>query len=170
MLPPEVPADTDPESGAVAAVMPDPPDPGGAREPPGWGATTPPWSAAQPVTNRYGPRGAAPFVRATVTGNVRVTAVGHDYDTHHLVLDFGAVPFPLLEGQSIGIAPPGIDENGRVKLIRRAAMKEKNEEAAAAPATAGVASTAPDCFVARAPRNDGCIVGRRLSMRPRFVR
>lgn len=118
-LPPEVPAeatlpvDRAPESGAVAAVMPDPPDPGGAREPPGWGATTPPWSAAQPVTNRYGPRGAAPFVRATVAGNVRVTAVGHDYDTHHLVLDFGAIPFPLLEGQSIGIAPPGVDENGR---------------------------------------------------------
>jgi hypothetical protein len=38
---------------------------------------------------------------ATVAGNVRVTAVGHEYDTHHIVLDFGAMPFPVLEGQSI---------------------------------------------------------------------
>ena len=47
------------------------------------------------------------FVTATVAGNVRVTEVGRDYDTHHIVLDFGAMPFPVLEGQSIGIVPPG---------------------------------------------------------------
>ena len=47
-----------------------------------------------------------PFT-ATVAGNVRVTQVGKDYDTHHIVLDFGAMPFPVLEGQSIGIVPPG---------------------------------------------------------------
>jgi benzoyl-CoA 2,3-dioxygenase component A len=96
----------------VASDLPADPDPEPSQAP-GWGATTPPWSAAQPVTNRYGPRGAAPLIRATVAGNVRVTAVGHDYDTHHLVLDFGATPFPLLEGQSIGIAPPGVDAAGR---------------------------------------------------------
>ena len=33
-------------------------------------------------------------------------------DTHHIVLDFGATPFPVLEGQSIGIVPPGVDANG----------------------------------------------------------
>jgi len=48
-----------------------------------------------------------------VTGNVRVTEVGKDYDTHHIVLDFGTMPFPVLEGQSIGIVPPGSDERGR---------------------------------------------------------
>jgi benzoyl-CoA 2,3-dioxygenase component A len=42
-----------------------------------------------------------------VVGNVRVTEVGTEYDTHHIVLDFGAMPFPVLEGQSIGILPPG---------------------------------------------------------------
>jgi benzoyl-CoA 2,3-dioxygenase component A len=40
-----------------------------------------------------------------VAGNVRVTEVGKEYDTHHIVLDFGAMPFPVLEGQSIGIVP-----------------------------------------------------------------
>jgi benzoyl-CoA 2,3-dioxygenase component A len=29
------------------------------------------------------------------------------------VLDFGRMPFPVLEGQSIGIIPPGVDEQGR---------------------------------------------------------
>ncbi len=78
-----------------------------------YGATLPPWSAAHAYTNLYGPKAAEKSVIATVAGNVRVTEVGKDYDTHHIVLDFGAMPFPLLEGQSIGIVPPGADENGR---------------------------------------------------------
>jgi benzoyl-CoA 2,3-dioxygenase component A len=54
-----------------------------------------------------------------VSGNVRVTAVGRDYDTHHIVLDFGKMPFPVLEGQSIGILPPGLDANGRAHHARQ---------------------------------------------------
>jgi benzoyl-CoA 2,3-dioxygenase component A len=80
-------------------------------------ATTPPWSAAHAYTNLYGPKAAEKCIAATVTGNVRVTEVGArgqpDYDTHHIVLDFGAMPFPVLEGQSIGIIPPGVDTDGR---------------------------------------------------------
>jgi benzoyl-CoA 2,3-dioxygenase component A len=34
------------------------------------------------------------------------------------VLDFGTQFFPILEGQSIGIIPPGEDENGRPHYIR----------------------------------------------------
>ena len=78
-----------------------------------FGATTPPWSAAHAYANLYGPKAADKFVTATVVGNVRVTEVGTDYDTHHLMLDFGAMPFPVLEGQSIGIIPPGVDERGK---------------------------------------------------------
>lgn len=77
------------------------------------GATTPPWSAAHPFANLYGPKSASKFITATVVGNVRVTEVGKDYDTHHIVLDFGAMPFPVLEGQSIGVIPPGVDERGK---------------------------------------------------------
>jgi len=76
-------------------------------------ATVPPWSAAHPYTNLYGPRAAEKSIAATVVGNVRVTEIGKDYDTHHIVLDFGATPFPVLEGQSIGIVPPGVDSDGR---------------------------------------------------------
>ena len=78
-----------------------------------FGAALPPWSAAHPFTNLYGPKAAEKRVVATVGGNVRVTEVGKDYDTHHIVLDFGRMPFPVLEGQSIGIIPPGFDEQGR---------------------------------------------------------
>jgi benzoyl-CoA 2,3-epoxidase subunit A len=78
-----------------------------------YAAIAPPWSAAHPYVNLYGPRAAETSITATVTGNVRVTQVGKDYDTHHIVLDFGAMPFPVLEGQSIGIIPPGVDAEGR---------------------------------------------------------
>lgn len=48
-----------------------------------------------------------------------MTEVGREYDTHHVVLDFGAMPFPVLEGQSIGIVPPGMDASGRPHHARQ---------------------------------------------------
>ena len=84
-----------------------------------YGAVTAPWSAERPVANLYGPKAPARSVPATVVGNVRVTDVGRDYDTHHIVLDFGAVTFPVLEGQSIGIIPPGTDADGRPHFPRQ---------------------------------------------------
>ncbi len=83
-----------------------------------YGATLPPWSAAHAYTNLYGPK-AEKAITATVAGNVRVTEVGKEYDTHHIVLDFGAMPFPVLEGQSIGIIPPGTDAEGRAHHARQ---------------------------------------------------
>src|SRR5574337_378768 len=84
-----------------------------------YGATLPPWSAAHAYTNLYGPKTADKTVTATVVGNVRVTEVGKEYDTHHIVLDFGAMPFPVLEGQSIGVVPPGVDAEGRAHHPRQ---------------------------------------------------
>ena len=81
-----------------------------------YGSTLPPWSAAHAYTNLHGPK--AP-TKATVVGNVRVTEVGKDYDTHHVVLDFGSMPFPVLEGQSIGILPPGNDAHGKPHYARQ---------------------------------------------------
>ena len=87
------------------------------------GATLPPWSAAHAYTNLYGPKSAQKSVTATVVGNVRVTEVGKtaggDYDTHHIVLDFGSMPFPVLEGQSIGVIPPGVDAKGKAHHARQ---------------------------------------------------
>ena len=78
-----------------------------------YGTQLPPWSAAHAYTNLYGPKAAEKSILATVSGNVRVTEVGKDYDTHHIVLDFGVTPFPVLEGQSIAVLPAGLDAKGR---------------------------------------------------------
>ncbi len=79
------------------------------------GPTTPPWSAAHPYVNLFTP---ARPVTATVMGNHRLTADGASADIRHIVLDFGAVAFPVLEGQSIGIIPPGTDAAGRALGMR----------------------------------------------------
>ena len=88
-----------------------------------FGATLPPWSAAHAYTNLYGPKATQKTVTASVVGNLRVTEVGKtagsDYDTHHVVLDFGAMPFPVLEGQSVGVIPPGVDANGKPHHARQ---------------------------------------------------
>jgi benzoyl-CoA oxygenase/reductase BoxA protein len=76
----------------------------------------PPRSAARAETNRYTLKLPA---TATVTGNFRVTAANQDSDTHHIVLDFGSIPFPVLEGQSIGVIPPGVDAEGRPHHARQ---------------------------------------------------
>ncbi len=78
------------------------------------GKAVAPKSAAKPTINLYNL--GKPAV-AKVTGNFRLTKdAGHD--VRHIILDFGAQPFPYLEGQSIGIIPPGVDENGNPHLPR----------------------------------------------------
>lgn len=74
------------------------------------GASIPPWSAAHPYLNLYTHKNP---VTATVVGNYRVTDEDTESDIHHIVLDFGEQPFPVLEGQSVAIFPPGADAAGR---------------------------------------------------------
>ncbi|WP_066149635.1 benzoyl-CoA 2,3-epoxidase subunit BoxA [Hydrogenophaga pseudoflava] len=131
VLPAEIPAAdlaaAAADAGETAPAAVAEPEPAPAADPSGqtafnsaqYGATIPPWSAAHAYTNLYGPKAAQKTVTATVTGNLRVTAVGKDYDTHHIVLDFGAMPFPVLEGQSIGIVPPGVDASGKPHHARQ---------------------------------------------------
>ena len=125
-LPPELSADELAAAGvdATAAAPAEPAAPADASgaapfNAGSFGATLPPWSAAHAYTNLYGPKSVEKSITATVVGNVRVTEVGTEYDTHHIVLDFGAMPFPVLEGQSIGILPPGVDANGRPHHARQ---------------------------------------------------
>ena len=74
-----------------------------------------PWSAAHPYLNLYTPRKP---VTATVAGNLRLTAASVQSDIRHIVLDFGQQFFPVLEGQSIGILPPGTDAAGKPHFPR----------------------------------------------------
>ncbi|MER2554442.1 MAG: benzoyl-CoA 2,3-epoxidase subunit BoxA, partial [Thauera sp.] len=62
-----------------------------------------------------------------VSGNDRLTAADASSDIHHIVLDFGTTPFPVLEGQSIGIIPPGTDENGKPHLLRMYSIASPRE-------------------------------------------
>ena len=110
----ELPAKKElPADGALAAVD--------ALEPPQHNAAVsgsslnPPWSAAHPYLNLYGLK--AP-VTATVAGNFRLTDADTESDIRHIVLDFGNQFFPVLEGQSIGIIPPGVDASGKPHYLR----------------------------------------------------
>ena len=68
------------------------------------GATRAPASAAKPSVNLH------PMARpatATVVENRRLTAGAAHEDVRHIVLDFEATPFAVLEGQSVGVIAPG---------------------------------------------------------------
>jgi benzoyl-CoA 2,3-dioxygenase component A len=81
-----------------------------------YGATLPPWSAAHAYTNLYGPKTPT---QATVVGNFKVNEAGTSNETHHIVIDFGSMPFPVLEGQSVAIVPPGVDASGKPHHARQ---------------------------------------------------
>lgn len=63
-----------------------------------------PASAAKPSVNLFSP--SKPAI-ATVQGNYRLTAEAADSDVRHLILDLGPTVFPVLEGQTVGVTPPG---------------------------------------------------------------
>ena len=79
------------------------------------GKAKPPASASHPSVNLYT---LGNPVEAVVQGNFRLTSGVSDTDVRHIILDFQGKPFPFLEGQSVGIIPPGADENGKAHLPR----------------------------------------------------
>ncbi|MAY85476.1 MAG: benzoyl-CoA 2,3-epoxidase subunit BoxA [Pseudooceanicola sp.] len=74
-----------------------------------------PASASKPTINMYNLGKPA---EAKVQGNYRLTDADSDSDVRHIILDFGSLPFPVLEGQSIGIIPPGEGPDGKPHLPR----------------------------------------------------
>ena len=74
-----------------------------------------PASAAKPCVNLFSR--ARPAL-ATVQGNYRITAPATSSDVRHIVLSFSDTLFPVLEGQSIGVMPPGVRADGRAHDIR----------------------------------------------------
>src|SRR5947199_176415 len=79
------------------------------------GKAVAPHSASKPTVNLYN-RGRP--AKATVAGNFRLTHNDADNDVRHIILDFGDQPFPVLEGQSIGIVTPGTTADGKPHLVR----------------------------------------------------
>ena len=83
-----------------------------------------PATAAIPRVNLFNRAGPA---LARVTGNIRVTKSGTSSDVHHVILDFGALTFPVLEGQSIGIVPPGTRADGKPHTMRLYSVSSPRE-------------------------------------------
>lgn len=79
------------------------------------GKTQAPKSASTPNVNLY-PIGNP--IEAVVQGNFRITDKDSDADVRHIILDFNGKPFPILEGQSLGVLPPGMTEAGKPHLPR----------------------------------------------------
>ncbi|MBE7637463.1 benzoyl-CoA 2,3-epoxidase subunit BoxA [Sneathiella sp. P13V-1] len=79
------------------------------------GKSKAPASASKPSINLFNLGNPA---IATVQGNYRLTKDDADNDVRHIILDLGSNRFPVLEGQSVGITPPGTDENGNPYLPR----------------------------------------------------
>lgn len=79
------------------------------------GATKGPASASKPSVNLFSK--SKPAI-ATVQGNYRLTSEASDCDVRHIIVDLGNQVFPALEGQSVGITPPGTDKNGRPYAMR----------------------------------------------------
>ncbi len=79
------------------------------------GRELPPLSAAHPYVGLY--TSERPAI-ARITGNLRLTEEGAEADIRHIVLEFSRTVFPVLEGQSIGILPPGLDDQGKPHHVR----------------------------------------------------
>ena len=73
-----------------------------------------PVTASKPTVNMYNLGKPA---KMKVQGNYRLTD-DPDHDVRHIILDPGALPFPVLEGQSVGIIPPGTNAEGKAHLPR----------------------------------------------------
>jgi benzoyl-CoA 2,3-dioxygenase component A len=79
------------------------------------GVVRAPASAAKPRVNLFNRTNPAV---AKVTGNLRLTGDTTESDVRHIILDFGTQVFPVLEGQSIGVVPPGVDAAGKPHAMR----------------------------------------------------
>lgn len=78
------------------------------------GKAVAPTSASKPSVNLHTLGKPAEM---TIQGNYRLTDAP-DHDVRHIILDAGSLPFPVLEGQSVGIIAPGTDKNGKPHLPR----------------------------------------------------
>jgi benzoyl-CoA 2,3-dioxygenase component A len=79
------------------------------------GKSKAPATASKPTINLYN---LGKPVQAVVQGNYRLTEASSDSDVRHIILDFQGHPMPVLEGQSIGIIPPGTTDEGQPHLPR----------------------------------------------------
>jgi len=78
------------------------------------GSQIAPVSASTPL-NRYSRENPA---RAIVSSNTRVTGETAENDVRLVIFEFDETPFDFIEGQSVGVIPPGLDANGQPHAMR----------------------------------------------------
>lgn len=78
-------------------------------------ASVAPASAASPVVNCYDTR--APLT-ATLVSNQKLTSNSSSSAVHHIVIRAPEGTFPVLEGQTLGVIPPGVDSDGKPHFPR----------------------------------------------------
>lgn len=77
--------------------------------------TLPPTGAAPPRNHLFDLHRPA---LATLASSELVAGTAEENEVRHLVLRFDTTPFPVLEGQTLGILPPGLDHNGHRYFAR----------------------------------------------------
>lgn len=102
----ELPAEYELEGQAVAVVLDEDEGPRGHPAPA---------SASEAHTFMYTQNNP---LTVRVKSNVRVTAEDAETDIHHIVLDFTDSDFPWLEGQNVGVLPPGVSPAGHAHHLR----------------------------------------------------
>lgn len=75
--------------------------------------------------------------KARVLSNVNVTPHGDD-DWHHIVVELGVGDYNYLEGQSLGVIAPGVDEKGKPHKVRLYSIASPRSGEAARPRTAAL--------------------------------
>jgi len=74
-----------------------------------------PASAATPVVNRFDTHNP---LAVTLISNEWVTPENSSSAVHHIVIRAPEGTFPVLEGQTLGVIPPGVDGDGRAYFAR----------------------------------------------------
>lgn len=75
------------------------------------GKTRAPESASKPTVSLYN---SSNPVEAEIQGNYRLTAGNADIDIRHIILNFKGNPMPVIEGQTIGIVPPILNNENQL--------------------------------------------------------
>jgi benzoyl-CoA 2,3-dioxygenase component A len=114
-LPPQAPIAGTGGDGSIEALEPEIEEMLGRAHAGVGGKSAAPASASKPSVNLFSR--ARPAL-ATIVGTYRLTDPLADNDVRHIIINLGETPFPVLEGQSVGVAPPGLDGKGEPHRAR----------------------------------------------------
>lgn len=66
-------------------------------------------------------------LKVKVIKNMRLTPEDYEEDIRHIILDLSNTDYTYSEGQSVGVLPPGVDENGKPHKLRLYSIASPSE-------------------------------------------